>query len=226
MEIEVARNMLTTLPPGWDVVQQEPAQPGPNYEMFQRQTLQSFARCTNMPYALASGTGRESNFSSLKADMKNVWEPEVRVEQCDIESSVVARVFDWFLEAAVYEGGILDGAPPTADIKHRWVWPPLPELDAVEAAKASALRLSTGQSSPSDELGRRGSDWETESARGAQDFGVSVEEYKRAVFEKTFGLKAEVLPQAEGDPKTDDPEESDTDEVTNETADQKERVDA
>lgn len=187
-EIEITRNMLTTLPAGWEIGQVEPKQPGPLYEMFQRQALQSFSRCTNMPYTLAAGTGKDANFSSFKGDMKNVWEPEVKCEQSRVEFSIIEPVFRWFLESAIYAPGLLDGLPQISEIDHKWHWPPLPELDAVDSANAAAIRLSTGQSTPTEEHARRGQDWDTECVRAATDFGVPVEAYKAAVFAKTFGL--------------------------------------
>ena len=185
-EIELTRNMLTTLPAGWEIGQVEPKQPGPLYEMFQRQALQSFSRCTNMPYTLAAGTGKDANFSSFKGDMKNVWEPEVQCEQSRIEWSIIEPVFRWFLESAIYVPGLLDGLPSISQIDHKWHWPPLPELDAVDSANAASIRLSTGQSTLTQEHARRGQDWATESARAADDFGIDVLTYKRALFAKTF----------------------------------------
>lgn len=187
-EIELTRNMLTTLPAGWEIGQVEPKQPGPLYEMFQRQALQSFSRCTNMPYTLAAGTGKDANFSSFKGDMKNVWEPEVQCEQSRIEWSIIEPMFGWFLESAIYVPGLLDGMPSIGEIDHRWHWPPLPELDAVDSANAAAIRLKSGLSTPTSEHARRGQDWDTESLRAAADFGVPVEVYKQAVFAFTFGL--------------------------------------
>lgn len=187
-EIEIARNMLTTLPAGWELGQVEPKQPGPQYKMFQQQSLQSFCRCTNMPYTLAAGTGMDANFSSFKGDMKNVWEPEVKCEQNRVETAILERVLQWFLEAAVFVPGLLDGMPAIYDIDHRWQWQPLPELDQLESANATDIRIKGGQSSLSRELALRGLDWEVEASRAAQDFGVDVATYKAAVFQKTFGL--------------------------------------
>ena len=187
-EIELTRNMLTTLPAGWEIGQVEPKQPGPLYEMFQRQALQSFSRCTNMPYTLAAGTGKDANFSSFKGDMKNVWEPEVQCEQSRIEWSIIEPVFRWFLESAIYVPGLLDGLPSINQIDHRWHWPPLPELDAVDSANAASIRLKSGLSTPTQEHARRGQDWDTECARAASDFGVPVETYKQALFAITFGI--------------------------------------
>lgn len=197
-EIEITRNMLTTLPAGWEIGQVEPKQPGPLYEMFQRQALMSFCRCTNMPYTLAAGTGKDANFSSFKGDMKNVWEPEVRVEQNRIEVAMLEPVLRWFLESAIFVPGLLNGLPPLEQIEHRWHWPPLPELDAIESAQSSLLRMQSGLTSPSEEHARRGADWETESQRAALDFGVTPETYRQAVFAQTFSVTG--TPQPAGVP--------------------------
>mgnify|MGYP001615343521 CR=1 FL=1 len=189
-ELEIAFNMLTTLPEGWSIEQVDPKHPGPLYEMFQRQALMSFSRCTNMPYALAAGTSKDSNFSSLKGDMKNVWEPEVRTEQNRIELSVIEPIFRWFLEDSVYVPGLLDGMPSITDIDHQWYWPPLPNLDEVDSATAAQLRVSTGQSTLSKEHANRGTDYDTECIRAAADFGVTVEQYKAALFAKILGSPA------------------------------------
>lgn len=198
-EIEITRNMLTTLPSGWDIGQVEPKQPGPLYEMFQRQALTSFSRCTNMPYALAAGTSRDSNFSSLRGDMKNVWEPEVKVEQDEIECRFIEPILSWFLEALVFVPGALDGAPPISEIKRMWHWPPLPELDALNAAKAAQIRLETGQSTPTKEYALKGEDWESESSRAAEDYGVSPEEYRRMVLSKLLGAGSQMPADHEDD---------------------------
>ena len=185
-EIEIARNMLTTLPSGWEVGQVEPKQPGPNYTEFQKHTLQSFARCTNMPYPLAAGTAQDSNFSSFKGDMRNLWRPEVLTEQDRIEVSIVEPIFRWFLEQAVFVPGLLDGMPPIDAMDHRWHWPPLPDLDPVDTARAAEMRLATGQATLTQVHADAGQDWETEATRAATDFGVDVATYKAALFAKTF----------------------------------------
>jgi hypothetical protein len=152
-----------------------------------------------MPYGLAAGTSKDSNFSSFKGDIKQIWEPEVLVEQNRIEHAIIERVFGWFLEEAVYVPGLLDSMPLTGDIDHRWHWPPLPELDAVDAANAAAIRLSTGQSTLTQEHARRGQDWSVSSATAAEDFGVTAEQYKAAIFAKTFGIvPGQPLPSAPG----------------------------
>jgi len=199
-EIEIARNMLTTLPAGWEAQQFEPKQPGPQYEMFQRQALTSFCRCTNMPYGLAAGTSRDSNFSSFKGDIRNVWKPEVLVEQSRIEASIMEPVFRWFLESVVYVPGVLDGMPAIEQIDHQWHWPPLPDIDPIDTANTAAIRIASGQASMTQVHAENGKDWTDEATRAAADFGVPVTAYKSSVFYKTFGIAAPVAsnPAAEG----------------------------
>jgi capsid protein len=189
-EMELARNMLTVIPEGWDLGQIEPKQPGPLYEMFQRQALMGFCRCTNMPYPLAAGTAMQSNFSSYKGDIRNVWKPEVVVEQDNIEERIIDPIFMWFLQAAIYVPGLLDGAPPIDQIDYQWNWPPLPDIDPAETVATNAERMATGQATPSMIHSENGQDWETEVARFAQDLGVTVPEVKKALFDKYFGLVA------------------------------------
>jgi len=194
-EIELTRNMLTTLPAGWEIGQVEPKQPGPLYEMFQRQALMSFCRCTNMPYTLAAGTGKDANFSSFKGDMRNVWEPEVRVEQNRIENTILEPVLSWFLEAAVFSPGILAGAPPFSQIEHRWHWPPLPELDPSESAAAAEQRMLIGLSAPSDEHAKVGSDFNSVVARMAADYAVDEQTVRQMLFQQKYGALAPTSPQ-------------------------------
>lgn len=188
-EIELTRNMLTTLPAGWEIGQVEPKQPGPLYEMFQRQALQSFSRCTNMPYTLAAGTGKDANFSSFKGDMKNVWEPEVQCEQSRIEWSIIRPVIKWFFESAIYVPGLLDGLPSIGTINHRWQWPPLPVLDPVDAATGATIRLKSGQSTMSEEQARCGKDWSAERKRGAADLMITEKEYCGLIIAGIFGVQ-------------------------------------
>ena len=193
-EMELARNMLTVIPEGWDLGQIEPKQPGPLYEMFQRQALMSFCRCTNMPYALAAGTAKDSNFSSYKGDIRNVWRPEVETEQNHFELTIVDPVFQWFLEAAVFVPGLLAGGPPIDQIKYEWNWPPLPDIDPADTVSTNAQRISTGQCSIAQVYSENGMDWETEAASSAAAWGVEVIDYKKAVFDQTFGLTPQPVP--------------------------------
>jgi len=206
-QIEIAYNMLTTLPAGWDISQVDGKHPGPQYEGFQRQALTSFCRCTSMPYALAAGTSRDSNFSSLKGDMKNVWEPEVLTEQDRMQLKVVEKIWWWFLQDCVYVPGLLEGMPALIDIGYEFFWPPLPNLDEFISARAATERLTSGQTSPSEEAGRRGRDYTTLTDDMARDYGVDAETLRKTLFQTRFGVSP------------DAPEAGPVDEQTGETGD-------
>jgi lambda family phage portal protein len=192
--MDFERNCMNFLPEGWEPQQLKPEHPATSNESFQKTELTYFARCANMPYSLAAGTSRDSNFASAKMDIKNLWQPEVESEQDATEVIVLETVFRWWLEEAVFAEGVLDGAPPIDQIEHQWHWPPIPQADETDVATAAATRMSTGQSTPSREASLMGWDWETEAKRAAADLGISTEEYKHRLADKLFGAVETAAP--------------------------------
>ncbi len=184
--VELERNMMTILPEGWDAGQIKPEHPTTTYEMFERQLLMQFCRCMNVPYGLAAGTSKDSNFSSHKGDIRNLWQSEVWAEQELIERTVLRRIFRWFLEDAAVYSDILDGMPPIDEIDYQWFWDGIPELDETDAANAKKLRMQSGQSTPQMEWSADGHDFNTGMEAGDRDFGLPPGTYKRAVFESLF----------------------------------------
>lgn len=189
LDVDYVPNTLNFLPEGWEPSQLRADHPATTNEMFQRSELTYFARASNQPYSLASGSNRDSNFSSAKMDLKNLWEPEVKAEQGTMSTVVMAPVFMWFLEDLAIETEILDEWPGLLeDIAYQFVWPPLPQSDEESSANAADKRMTSGQTTPSREAAAKGTDYETECAVGARDYGVSIEEYKRALFYKHFSV--------------------------------------
>ena len=188
LSVDWERNVVNFMPEGWEPKQLRSDHPATTNEMYQRSELTYFCRCANMPYSLAAGTSRDSNFASAKMDIKNTWEPEVLSEQSRVESLFLAPVFRWFLESAVLAPGVLDGAPLIADIDYQFVWPPLPQSDEVDSANAAMLRLQSGLSTLSLEHRRAGLDHESTMKAIADDCGATVEECQRALAQKLIGL--------------------------------------
>lgn len=184
--VDFERNMLNFLPDGWEPFQIKPEQPTTNHAMFQMQTLMEICRGLNVPYLLAAGTSKDSNFASAKMDLRNIWEPEVVSEQDRIEQMCLDRFFCWFMEEAAMVPGLLDGMPEIVDIDHQWHWDPLPTTDEIDAANAAKIRTQSGLSTHPQEYARNGLDFESTIARGAQALGVTVDEYRRAIFTATF----------------------------------------
>lgn len=209
MPVEVERGALNFIPEGWEPSSLASAHPAQSNAEFQRTELTYFARCCNMPYSLAAGTSRDSNFASAKMDIKNTWEPEVWSEQEKLSRDVLAPIFRWFLEEAVFAPGILDGAPTIDEIDYQFFWPPLPQSDEMDQANAAARRMETGQSTLPMEYMRQGEDAEAALQTGAKFYGVSVAEFQKALFSKIFatasGAVAGVAPQQPAAaPKTPD----------------------
>lgn len=195
-----ARNSMMMLPEGWDLFQPKMENPNSNLEMFNRETAMSSWRAGNVPLGLALGTSKDSNFSSFKGDIRNIWGPEVKADQDRLTNIVVEIIFGWFLEEIIFDTGytnhlgemvpaVLDGMPPIDQIEHTWFWDSLPPLDELDAAMAASERVKSGQSTLPEEYANTGRDFETVMAKGAAGFGVSVESYKAAVFNQLFGIQ-------------------------------------
>lgn len=190
MTVAYERGVMNFLPEGWEGWSPDPKYPNTTEEMFQRIGLMYFARCANMPYPLACGTAMISNFSSVKMDIKNIWEPEVKNEQDTITSVVLVPTFEWFLEDCVLMPNILDGAPPIDQIEFRFDWPPLPQADEIDVANAAVIRMKAGLTTPRQEAMSRGEDYDSKIRMGAMDAGISEDAYKQIQFAALLGSTA------------------------------------
>lgn len=185
-ELEIARNMMTILPEGWAMNQLRPEQPATTLPMFLTALLTHFCRCMNIPYGLAAGTSKDSNFSSHKGDIRNLWQSEVWAEQELLERTVLDVVLGWFLEDAVLAPGLLDDMPPIDNIDHSWFWDGIPPLDEADAAGAAEIRLRSGQSTLNMEYARNGYDFDTSMAKADAAFGLPAGSHKKAIFARIF----------------------------------------
>lgn len=186
--VDWVANAINFMPKGWEWGMLDLKQPSTTFEMYSRMELMYFCRCANLPYSLASGTSKDSNFASAKMDIKNLWEPEVKAEQDKITSVILCKVFRWFLEECIY-AGLLRGTPEDLNkIEYRFYWPPLPQADEIDTANAAMIRMTSGQTSPRQEAMARGEDYDALVRTAARDYGVTELEYKRAMFAKHLGV--------------------------------------
>jgi capsid protein len=191
-QIDLPDSGAMFLPKGWSRTSFKPEHPGTTYEMFVRAQLTKFARCYGMPYHIALGSSRESNYSSAILDQTIAWVAEVQSEQKRFERQAVEKVFRWFLDEAVLAGGryrgILDGLPAISEIPHVWQWDPPPTGDEQDRVEAAEARVIAGFSAPSTECSLLGRDFAAEERRTAQDLGIAVEELRTLRKIKMFGL--------------------------------------
>jgi hypothetical protein len=88
------------------------------------------------------------------------------------------------------ETDLLEQAPPISEIEYQFFWPPLPQADETDVADAAETRMSTGQSTPSQEAAQNGIDFETLVAQASKDLGITPDDYKKRLADKLFGTSA------------------------------------
>lgn len=180
--IPIEYRMMMTLPHGWDITQLRAEHPTTTYEMFDRRLLAEIARCLLIPVNLASGDSSAHNFSSARLDIL-MYRKAIDVERSYIESRCLRKLFYRWFEEAIYTNTLPPGLPPLYEIPIKWFWrSPLPVIDESKHANAIATALSSGQKIPSQVHQENGDDWEEIVLRGAQDYGVTVEEFKNRFF--------------------------------------------
>jgi capsid protein len=176
--MQLRRNMMTFLADGQSMQQIKPEHPTQNHDSYVMSLLTQIARCSGMPYSLAAGTSRDSNFASAKMDVINTWAPVVRRTQKRTTSQLVKKFFKWFVASL-----------PAVDeiVPHRFDWDNLPVADEGSQAEAAATRLNNGLSTLPIEYGLLGKDFDSSIVQASQAFGVTPAQYKQALFAKLYG---------------------------------------
>jgi capsid protein len=178
--VPIEKRTLTALPFQWEMQQLRAEHPNATYDTFVRSQICEESRPLNMPYNIAACDSSGYSFSGGRLDHLTYF-VSVDVEQADCEDMVLDPLFElWWAEAILTYGWVGDAEfPPT----HEWVWPARPQIDDLKTANAREVGLGTGSVAPSDILTEDGRDWEVHVAKLAEDYGVSAEEIKRALFE-------------------------------------------
>lgn len=194
-EIEMIRNMMLTLPKGWDITQLKSEQPATTFEMFDRCLIREVGRAVDMPYGLAAADSSEYNFSSAKIDHQPFRKRVVR-HQDQLEDVGVEPTFRAWWDEAVQVEGYLDA--PAPDLPHHcWLWDGEDFLDPRESeAKSNSVKF--GIETLPMVYARQGRDMEVEIEAGAAAFGMTVPEYRQALRRVYFAQ-----PQAAAAPSDD-----------------------
>lgn len=181
--IPTARNMLMTLPYGWNLNQYKAEHPTTEHERFVRSIMTECARPWSMPVNIAMGDSSRHNFASGRLDQRTYF-TFVGIEQHDMGLRLVDQIFrKWLPEAKLfYEFGDVPEQPA-----HQWMWDAPEPVDKAKTAKANAAELKTGQTTIPELWAARGRDWRPALERGAEAYGVSIEEYKKLLVRGTFG---------------------------------------
>jgi len=182
--LPIDKGMMTALPAGYDAFQPKPEQPSATYAEFTREQSGEQARPLNMPNNIARADSSGYSFSGGKLDHLTYF-VSVDVEQQDIEDDVLDPLFElWFAEAVLRFGWVVPDYPPP---NHAWDWPEKPVIDEAKHANANKTNLSTGVAVLRRVYAGSGLDFEEELPHMAEDYGITPDEMRAALFNAHFG---------------------------------------
>lgn len=220
------RNIVTTLPDGYEIGQTEPNQPIDKVEEFIRCLLRQVARCTNTPYNLVSGDFSQGSYSESNLGNQGYFR-QIDENRKDLEYSELDRLTaSWLMEAShIRTGGSGDfGAPyMPANVRravgkitgnacdlptHTWNWVGHEWANPAQAATADQMNLRMGTKSYAQICGRAGQDYRKVHLSMAKSLGLSIDEYRLQVLMPNLLEKpqlGEVPPEDGATPEPQDP---------------------
>lgn len=189
---------MLTLPNGWDITQLKAEHPTTTYEMFKNEIINEIARCLNMPFNVAAANSSNYNYASGRMDHQ-VYHKSIDVERHQWTCTILSKIFLAWLDEAMFVPGLLPaGMPPFNQIRWSWFWDAPEHVDPLKTANATKTDLTSGSITRREVYAKRGLDVDQADQEAAASYGVSVEEYRRAIFENTFSGAADE-PQVEKD---------------------------
>lgn len=168
---ETERNMVMTMPVGYEMKQFKPEQPTSTYAEFKAEILNEIARCLNMPYNVAAGNSQKYNYASGRLDWQNYFR-FISTTQVWIERQVCNRIFKQWLSEAMLIPGYLPNPGAEMDLDEttiKWYWPGQEHVDPQKEATAQKTRLESGTTTLAAEYARQGKDWERELEQRARE---------------------------------------------------------
>ena len=193
------RNIVTTLPDGYDIGQTRAEQPTTTHEMFVRTILREIARCLRLPYSVAAGDSSQGNYSSGNLDWQNYFRLLEEARK-DLEYQVLDAILAaWLYDASqIRVNGQNDFGSPymPAEVRqalgvitreaaflptHTYNWVGHEWANPMQAATADETNLRTGCDTYARVWGRKGQDYRKAFAGNAKALGLTVDEYREQV---------------------------------------------
>lgn len=185
--VDIDRNMMTTLPFGWQMKQFKPEQPTTTYEMFMKAIVNQIACVVDMPLNIALCNSSGFNYASGRLDHQTYFK-SMQVERCYFEIEVLDRILSkWFDEAVFIADLIPAGLGPLEEIPHTWSWDGREHVDPAKEANAEQTKIKSGTLTRTRALSQRNLDIDEEDAKGASENDMTVKEYRAMVAANTFG---------------------------------------
>lgn len=189
--IEIVKRMLMTLPNGYKLSQLKAEQPTATYASFKEEILCEIARCLQMPYNVAAGTSKGSNFSSGRLD-HNVYYRQLGVDQYHLETVGLNPLLAVWLQGYRLAFDDVDAALASVErendgyIEHAWFWDGSSAIDPQKEATAQQTRLQSHTTTLADEWGARGFDWREKLDQRAEEIAYA----------ESLGLNIDITPNA------------------------------
>jgi len=158
--IELERNMLLTMPGGWDMRQMDAKQPSTNYPQFKSEILNEIARCINMPFNIAAGNSSTYNYASGRLDHQT-YDRSTNVDRADMDEVVTDPLTgDWLKEAARTNPGWPRDEVLSAP--REYMFAGRGHVDPVKESRSRDIDLKNLSATLKDIYAREGRDWEKE----------------------------------------------------------------
>jgi capsid protein len=223
-QFPLTRNIVTTLPDGYDIGQTKAEQPTTTYDMFVRAILREIGRVLKAPYRKMAGDSSQANFSSENHGELDWWRG-IDETRKDLEYGSLDRLLAaWLFEARDVRIGNGDFGEPymPAEVRqaiaksltreacdlpnHTWNWQAREWPNPDQEATADETNLRMGTDTFARIWGRKGQDYRKAHAVNAKALGLSIDEYRTKV----------LLPNMLSSPKAS--AETETEDVATKTA--------
>lgn len=168
-EFEFVRNMLMTLPAGWELQQLKPEQPITGLEAFVNVILREIGRALDVPFGVVAGDSSRYNYSSARLDHQT-YHLRRDVDRGLFRSKVLDRLFRAFLaEAELAIPALLAYRGKLAHLPHTWHYDERPSIDPVKDATTDDTRLANGTTTYAEIYAAKGQDWEEQFRQQAKE---------------------------------------------------------
>lgn len=188
------RNIVTTLPDGYDIGQTKPEQPTNTHDKFVVAIVREIARNENVSLNVALGDSGQSSFSSGQLDHRIYFRP-LEVERSELDGLVLDNLLaDWLREAVLIEGYLPQEMRTRSfgmEISHTWCWDSNELGDPLKLAASKATLLKNGLTTIPELYAARNQDWRKAFSAAAASMGLTFEEYQEMVRDAIFAGSAE-----------------------------------
>lgn len=184
-EFDVEMGTWMSLPEGAKPIPHESTETSDPYSGFKREYVSDIARPWGMSYNVAACNSGDSNFSSSKLDQR-LYGRHMELEQDEATANILDPLFAfWFAAAKVAKGSMIPD-DSHFDWEQSWAWPSLDDPDPAKTAAADASDATAGIISIRSIQMRRKIDPDLEEERIAQQFGLTVAQYRTALAIQRF----------------------------------------